>query len=249
METRTEIRTEERGVPVSDPAQAGCLAALCRCPLFQGVGEETLRIAVSGERTACRSFQPGEEIPLLLGEERALVVLTDGLALAYSTDEKRSVILRSIPSGTAFGVSVLFSDEEPVSVIRAKTAATALYLPASVVSERLALDAVFRTSYIAFLSGRIRFLNRRIACYTAGNAERRLALYLSELPPYGDDPDELRIDLPMTDLSELLDVGRASLYRAFARLSEAGLIDRDDRRVRVLDRRALTRYGTRQSQD
>ena len=222
----------------------GCRAALGRCPLFDGVSEETLACALHGDRAAQRTFAAGEEIPLTIGDERALVVLTDGLALAYSTDEKRSVILRAIPAGTAFGVSVLFSDEEPVSQIRAKTAAEALYLPASVVSERIGRDAAFRMNYIAFLSGRIRFLNRRIACYTAGSAERRLALYLSELPPAGDGPDELRIDLPMTDLSELLDVGRASLYRAFARLGEAGLIERDDRRVRVLDRKALMRYGT-----
>ena len=216
-------------------------AVLRKCPLFHGVSDEALYEILNGERTVLREFPAGEEIPLDLSEGKALVILLGGTALAYSKDPERTVILRTIPPGTAFGVSVLFSDEEPVSTVRAKNAVKALYLPASAVLTLIEENAPFRMNYIGFLSGRIRFLNRRIACYTAGSAERRLALYLSELPE--TEPRVSVLDLSLTDLSELLDIGRASLYRAFGRLSELGLISRSDRRITVLDRSALLRYG------
>lgn len=211
-------------------------------PLFRGVEETVLDRLLSNDTVAVRSFSQGESIPLSTEGERALVILTDGQALAYSSDTERSVILRSIDRGTVFGVSVLFSDEPPVSEIRAKGKASALYLPASAVRALIEESHTFSMNYIAFLSGRIRFLNRRIACYTAGSAERRLALYIVDLPEL--DRGVVRFDTSMTDLSELLDIGRASLYRALSRLTEAGLIERDDRRIRILDREALVRYGT-----
>lgn len=216
-------------------------SALCLCPLFRDVDQATLDALLSGGTVLLREFSAGEEIPLSDGENRALVVLTEGTAMAYSLDKERSVILRTISPGTAFGVSVLFSDEAPVSVIRAKNAAKALFFPSPIVQALIAESEAFRMNYIAFLSDRIRFLNRRIACYTAGSAERRLALYLADLPEIA--PSVALLDLAMTDLSELLDIGRASLYRAFQRLSESGLIRREDRRIEILDRRGLLCYG------
>lgn len=215
---------------------------LDQCPLFSNVSEDVMTTLLSSEEACIRAFSPGEEIPLLNGNDRALVVLTSGIALAYSTDAARSVILRAISPGTAFGVSILFSDEEPVSVIRAKGKAEALFLSPEAVWKLIELSTDFRMNYIRFLSGRIRFLNRRIACYTAGSAERRLALYLADLPE--ESPGRAYIDLPLSDLCEQLDIGRASLYRAFTKLTEAGLIERTDRHVRIFDRKALFHYGT-----
>ncbi len=218
------------------------LLVLSRCPLFRAVERDTLAALLKKDGVRTRAFSPAEEIPLSEGGAHLLAVLTRGTALAYSLDAERSVILRLISPGTAFGVSVLFSEEDPVSVIRAKTPSEAVIFPAHVVEELIASDPVFRMNYIAFLSGRIRFLNRRIACYTAGCAERRLALYLVDLPASADGVAML--DVPLTDLSELLDIGRASLYRAFGKLSDSGLIRRTDRRIEILDRDGLLSYGT-----
>lgn len=214
--------------------------ALKLCPLFSMVSEEALSEIPTSEHATVCTFSSGEEIPLSVNGSRALVILTGGLARVYSKDTARSVILRTIRPGTPFGVSVLFSDEEPVSVIRAKGKAEALFLSLDAVLELIESSAEFRMNYMRFLSDRIRFLNRRIACYTAGSAERRLALYLADLPT--DESGIASIDIPLSDLCEQLDIGRASLYRAFAKLSDAGLIERTDRTVRITDPAALLRY-------
>ncbi len=218
----------------------GLYEILTKCLLFRGVERERIEALDKTGEVRFTRYAAGEKIPLTVESERALVVLTHGTALAYSRDAERSVILRSITPYTAFGVSILFSEEEPVSLIRAKTSVEAFAIPASLVEGLIGESAVFRRNYIAFLSGRIRFLNRRIACYTAGSAERRLALYLLSLA--ADENGVTVLDVPLTDLSELLDVARASLYRAFTRLSESGLIERTERTVRILDRDGLLRY-------
>lgn len=221
-------------------SQQRLISALAHCPLFSMVSEEVLLKIPMSKHASVRTFSSGEEIPLSVNGSRALVILTGGLALVYSADTARSVILRAIRPGTPFGVSVLFSDEAPVSVIRAKGKAEALYLSLDAVLELIESNAEFRMNYMRFLSDRIRFLNRRIACYTAGSAERRLALYLSDLET--DASGIAHIDIPLSDLCEQLDIGRASLYRAFGKLCEAGLIERTDRTVRITDPSALLCY-------
>ena len=77
---------------------------------------------------------------------------------------------------------------------------------------------------------RIWFLSSRISALTAGTAEQKLAVYLLE---QGD------MEISMTDLSQRLNLGRASLYRAAEELEELGAIAREGKRVKVLERDAF----------
>ena len=80
-------------------------------------------------------------------------------------------------------------------------------------------------NYVRFLTQRIEFLNQKIQYLTAGCAERRLSLYLiSQIP---EDEVATRLDISAVSLADLLDLGRASLYRAMDRLSADGFLTRD----------------------
>jgi DNA-binding IclR family transcriptional regulator len=57
-----------------------------------------------------------------------------------------------------------------------------------------------------------------------------LALYLNSL-----GTSTVKLDVSISALSELLDVGRASLYRAFDKLTEDGFLRKDGRSFTLLD--------------
>ena len=135
-----------------------------------------------------------------------------------------------------FGIANLFSDEPYVSEIRAHGACRVFMISEEAIRHLLENDSAFLYRYLAFLSGRIRFLNRKIGYLTAGSAERRLALYLVSL-----GRDSVRLDASISSLSELLDVGRASLYRAFDRLTEDGFLIKDGRNLTLLDADGMLR--------
>ena len=99
-----------------------------------------------------------------------------------------------------------------------------------VIRKLLEEDRAFLYQYLGFLSGRIRYLNRKIGFLSAGSAERKLALYLASL-----GKETVRLDASISALSELLDVGRASLYRAFDKLTEDGFIRKEGRNFTLLD--------------
>ena len=98
-------------------------------------------------------------------------------------------------------------------------------------------------NFIAFLSGKIRYLNRKIVTLTAGSAERRLAYFLDTSIPE-DKTDTAEITVQMNSLCEMLNLGRASLYRAADKLSEEGYIERNGKTIKVINRHGMMeKYG------
>ncbi len=161
-------------------------------------------------------------------------LLLSGSATVMTPDPSRSVLLRHLSAGDLFGVANLFSSEPFISTIRATTACTCVIFTEAAISYLLEQSPTFRMDYIAFLSGRICFLNRKIGYLTAGSAERRLALYLASFAS-----EDIVLTESISSLSELLDLGRASIYRAFDRLQSDGFLIKDGRHITLLNRDAL----------
>ena len=108
------------------------------------------------------------------------------------------------------------------------------------------IDALFATCFgetirdniLEFLSNRVSFLNSRIACITGGSAERKLAIFLnSAIDATGSYVFD--IGMSMKSLAASLDIGRASLYRAFNSLEEEKVLTRSGTSVTVINREHL----------
>ena len=186
----------------------------------------------------CQSadFCDGEIILSPQTEKKAVGIILSGQAFVTTPDPSRKTLLRFLDTGGTFGIASLFSDEPYISIIRAHGACRVFLLPEDAVRCLLETDSAFLYRYLGFLSGRIRFLNRKIGYLTAGSAERRLALYLVSL-----GKETVRLEASISSLSELLDVGRASLYRAFDRLTEDGYLQKNGRTLTLLDADAMLR--------
>ena len=104
-----------------------------------------------------------------------------------------------------------------------------MFLDRDAVRAMLGESPAFMDAYLQFLAERVYFLNGKIRAFTAGSAERRLALWLAEHPEKQPFPTG-----SLTALAKTLDIGRASLYRALDKLENEGAILRDGRRITVL---------------
>ncbi len=194
-----------------------------KCPLFSAAEPERLRAVLSAEGCGEACYNSGETIVSPDDDSRRIGVILNGNAKVRSADGEKNVLLRTMSAGELFGVANLFDSKAKfVSRIVAGRACRIFFVSREAVEELLQTDRGFLFAYIEFLSGRIRFLNRKIMFYTSGSAERRLALYLTSF-----ESERVTPDLPMSTLAELLDIGRASLYRAVDRLVDDGFIERD----------------------
>lgn len=213
--------------------QNDIISVLRTVPLFDRTDEEVLAALLTEKGVTLK--QTSADDTVREQGERALGVLLKGRASILSADSEKRVILRNVKAGEVFDAAALFlTDPPPLSKIVALTDCTTLFLSAQSVRALMTRSPAFLDAYLAFLADRVQFLNRKIRCYTAGSAERRLALYLA------DNCDENGVlTVSLSALSHILDVGRASLYRALDKLEADGLITHDGRRITLYAKTTL----------
>ena len=211
--------------------------------LFDGIDQQELLQKMQKCNVISATFEAGEEIYSPRDKEKKLGFVLSGTASVFSADENNNVLLRILEAGDSFGVANLFSRQEHfVSFIIAKKTCKILFLSHGFIANLLQEDPTFRMNYIHFLSDRICFLNDKISCFTAGTPERKLAFFL--LSSGKDEIEQYSLSTNANSLSEMLNVGRASLYRAFETLERENLIQRNGKQITVLDKNALRkRFG------
>lgn len=204
--------------------------------LFTDVSTHDISCAISADDTLIQDFQHGEAIFSPQNSEKKLGFILLGKANVYSIDENRSVLLRTLNAGDTFGVSTLFGEENRfISTIIAKSSAKVIFFTKNTIENLFNKNSKFRTNYISFLSQRICFLNKKISCFTAGSVERKLAIFLCSQ----SDDFNFSLEINANSLAEMLNVGRASLYRAFDKFIEDGFILKDGKTITLIDRTAL----------
>ena len=171
--------------------------------------------------------------------QNGMTVILSGNAAVKKQVGDKAIIMRMMDAGGIFGVASLFSEEEEsVSVLEAAKKTETLFIPKSLISELVNTNGGFAEAYIRFLTSRIRFLNLRIKAYTSGSAEAKLAFHLLMLDEDGDGKVDVGVSL--IKLAEMLDIGRASLYRALDDLCEKNIILRSGHAVVIKDRKLLS---------
>lgn len=210
-----------------------------RCFLFSGIEDETVIGYLADGRVTSREYKAGEVIRS--GEERCVSVIISGTANVTSVKTASNAILRILKKGDAFGAATAFSrDEAFISRITAVTDLSVCVIPSDYLSELINSDSIIAFNFIAFLSDRIRFLNRKIESFTAGDAEARVANYLASL---SSETGNIVLPVSFSRLAQVLDVSRASVYRAFDSLEECGAIEKNGKDIVISNLDKLYEIG------
>ncbi len=192
--------------------------------LFCDSSPETVREILAATGCYSMRFSDGETVLSPATAEKKAGVLLSGHGVISTPDPTKQMLLRFLEKGEVFGIANLFTDDPFVSLIQAHGEAKVFFLTEDAIRRLLESDHAFLYRYLGFLSGRIRYLNRKIGYLSAGSAERRLAIYLFSI-----GQREFRLPVSISALSDLLNVGRASLYRAFDRLENDGHLIKNGR--------------------
>ena len=214
------------------------ISSLSSLPLFHGIDSPLWQTSIENGAAVVLSFPAGAEIFSPANKEKKLGVILSGLACVFSASENSGALLRTLEAGDTFGVANLFCNrEEYVSLILAKKPCRVLFFSHDLIEELIQNDSAFRMNYIRFLSERICFLNAKIACFTAGSPEQKLASFL--LSGSQDESEQYSLSINANSLSEMLNIGRASLYRAFEKMEAEGLITKEGKQITVPNKNIL----------
>ena len=202
--------------------------------IFASMSDETETILCALPETV---FSAGETIVDAENFDsfRGLGVLLSGKACVYGKGRDKQVLLNRLSESDIFGAAtVFFSEREAVSTVSAKTKCRILFIERNVLETVMKNDFAVASAYIAFLSEKICFLNRKISGFTAKSADSALAGYLLRA---ADENGELAVN--MSRVASTLDIGRTTLYRAVEILKTEGAIAYDGKKMQILNREIL----------
>lgn len=211
---------------------ADFLKKLSKFPLFANASAGAIKLALSADDCDVKVFNSGEVMSSPTVNVGYLAVILRGKAEIFSADPGKDVLLQTISVGETFGCDKLFGKSTSLSTrVVSKGGTRVLFISESSLSQMLENDKTVMYNYIRTVTDSVRFLNEKITYFTAGSTERRLALYLASL-----NKKTVRLSISLTDLANTLDVGRASLYRAFDKLNEDGYIIKSEKIIIIMNR-------------
>ncbi len=193
--------------------------ALGSCFLFDGIDDPAGLVYGVSE---IESFPKGSVISAAAGVG---IILSGAARVTKTSVDGRTLPMTTLTPGRLFGIAGLFGgDGDGISNVTALSDVNVLFISEEALRRLLCENPTLSMNYIAYLSERIRFLNRKIDAFTAGNAELKLLLFLTGLA--GEDGT---IELPcsVSECARRLNMGRASFYRALESLERSGAITRD----------------------
>lgn len=219
--------------------RSGAEPVLAATPLFRAAQPGSAHWALHHPMSVYASFDPGEAIRCT-HDARAVGLIVTGSASCRGLTGAQPVLLNRFAPGDLFGMAGAFATAgAPLSQIVADRRTRVLFLPQPVLCELFRRDASAAEAYIVFLSDRVAFLNRKIAGFTAGESADRVAAYLVQL--YQSHGSPLELPCSVSELGAMLNLGRASVYRAFDQLTAAGILVRSGRTFTIRDADALMR--------
>ena len=176
-------------------------------------------------------FKKGEVIYSSDNFSPAVGLVLKGAAVAV-TDNANAVVMKRFSAGMCFGAAAVFGNGDTyVSRIIAKKDTEIKLLNEELLTEIFALYPKTAINYIAFLSDKIRFLNGKLSVISCQNSEDTVYKYLISVT---DTENYAQLPKSMTELSRMLGIGRATLYRCLDALEESGKILRENSKVKVI---------------
>lgn len=212
---------------------------LTRHRLFLGVDLQNAAPYWNEQTMSLSSFEDGETAYSSECDRVRVGILLAGCAQIYTGVLGEATLLRTLQVGELFGIANLYAEEEafPTQII-AKGSCRMLFIDGDAFRAFVENDRTLLQNFLAFQSRKIVYLNRKITTFTAGSAEKKLALFLHDYESDG-------VFIPpcsMSALSDMLGMGRASLYRALDSLAAQGLIERQNKNILIPDKNALLRF-------
>ena len=166
------------------------------------------------------------------------VVVYGQVKLGFTSPQGVEKVVEIIRPGQSFGEALMFLDKPYIVYAQALADSMLLHVSKQVVFDGLARDASFARHMLSGLSRRLHGLVRDVEAYTLrSGAERVIGYLLAELPELADGQARLEVNLSpgKNVIASRLNMTPEHFSRILHELADNGLIEIDNRIVRILD--------------
>ncbi|MBQ9744915.1 MAG: Crp/Fnr family transcriptional regulator [Clostridia bacterium] len=193
--------------------------------LFENISYATIDKCCSFEGCNIVDYQSGDILQDFKSEQN-IGILLNGKASIISGDD--GVIIRKLVKDDIYGVAKIFDNQKHLTKIVATSKCSVLIINKEFIEKCIEADKNIALNYIKLLAKKIGFLNKKISAYTAKTTDNKLYTYLLQLPR---KDNKIVLNTDFSAIAKMLGIGRASLYRAFDKLENDGLIIKKDKEI------------------
>lgn len=201
------------------------LKCICRSEVFKNC-DIGLLTEVLKSFSKSVTFQKGDIIVAPQSAAQLCVIIKGEARVS-----KGETVISRLKPCDIFGAAYVYNKSNQFeNEVVAVTALKAVFISREGLDRLIAEDRNFAFSYIEYLSGRVSFLNGKIAGYIRKTAEEKLITFLEKSCVCDDDGGRV-IDLSMTELSAAAGISRASLYRVLDGMEKQNKIRRCGKKI------------------
>lgn len=207
------------------------LKQIMACNLFDGCSHDEVLKMVSMDGIRIKSWKAGECILRADSENHFVGIIIKGSAAVERKSEDGLMHMSRLKCGDLFGAVSIFSDEKSYVVdIRCLCDCRILCVNEEQIIEWFQANAILLRNYLRYLNNRIRFLNRRLDALSKNTVASKLMCHF-----ISESKNGIYEVKSYTELSEMLCLSRATMYRALDQLCDEGKILREGKRILILE--------------
>lgn len=187
-----------------------------------------------------KSYLKGETIFMELDEGNGFYLVAEGQVKIFKVSVSgKEQILHVFGPGEPFGEVPVFSGRRFPANAEAIQESRLLFFPRSAFLDLITSHPSLALNMLAMLSMRLRQFTQQIENLSLKEVPARLAAYLLYLSTEQEREEFVVLGISKGQLASLLGTIPETLSRILGRMSKQGLIETEDRKIRLLNREAL----------
>ncbi len=205
--------------------------------LFKGMDESIIRKIIDSSPPKYVKYKRTDTIDP--SEIKMVGFLASGqLDVVRLRSDGTNTLLNRLEIGDSFGILSVLSEEDCSTKIYVSKNSEIFFFSQGQILAFVNSYSQVSLNLINFLANRISFLNKKIETFSGTHVENKLASFL--LFEYDKIGSEM-IPFNHKKCSEIINSGRASVYRALSSLESMGLIKTDNKKIIINDLKGLER--------
>lgn len=215
---------------------ANDLEAVLQCKLFKYCDDDKIINYLNNIDAKVYDFSGNEFIPFDIRHNAYSIIISGSVKIFSKDNGDNPILLNVVNRYEAFDIASLTDDEKHVPLSMVKTAGKCriIFIPTCKIEALMRDYPEIAANCFKFFCERIEFLNNKIRMLSCGTSEKKLADFL--LNEFYQEQGEFLVHIKSCiELSNRLNLSRASVYRAFNMLETEGIILRRGKIIVIKD--------------
>ena len=214
---------------------------LANTSIFKGVKTSEIIQLLSSVNYKVHSYEPENVIAFASDDCRNLFILLKGSVRGEMRSyNDKNIVISEIHAPDTFAEGFLFADRNKLLVnIIAATKAKVLIISKDELLKLLNKNTQILSNYLNTTSNRFVIVSEKLKFLMFNTVRGKLAIYLLDLEKEQSDKGSFRLGKTHEELATLFAITRPALTRNLLSLKKDGLIEIDNKEIKIIDRKGL----------